>query len=279
MKVIRTVDAFAAECRRMARPLGVVPTMGSLHEGHMALLRRARADCATVVATVFVNPTQFGPDDDLDTYPRSMDADLRALEDARVDIAFTPSVNEMYPAGFDTSVDVGCVGSRLEGEHRPTHFRGVATVVCKLLAMCRPDFAYFGQKDAQQNAVIRRLNADLNLGAEIVVVPTVRDSDGLALSSRNCYLQDAGRHAARVLYRSLCLAKSLHERGGRDAEAIRRGMRGLIESEPLAMLEYASIAEPWTLEELRVIDGPALVSLAVRIGKTRLIDNILLGSE
>ena len=276
MKVSKTIDEFGDEVRRAPRTLGLVPTMGFLHEGHMALVHRARAENSTLAVSVFVNPAQFGPHEDLATYPRDMDADLSKLEDAGVDFVLAPSTDEVYPKGFDTYVDVGRIAERLEGAARPGHFRGVATVVCKLLAIARPDKAYFGQKDAQQSLVVERLNADLNLGTEIVVVPTVREPDGLALSSRNAYLVPEERKAATVLYRSLLLASDL---GSTDAEETRTRMRALIESEPLAQVDYVSVADASTLEELDRISGAALVSLAVRIGKVRLIDNVLLGAD
>ena len=276
MRVIATASEFRETQDRTSRPLGLVPTMGFLHEGHMALVRRARSDNACVAVSIFVNPAQFGPSEDYSTYPRDLESDLSKLEQAGVDLAFVPSTEEMYPEGFDTYIDVGDIAGRLEGEFRPGHFKGVATVVCKLLSIVRPDRAYFGQKDAQQCLVVGRLNTALNLGAEIVIVPTVRETDGLALSSRNTRLGPEERTAALVLYRSLCLAKSLWEGGMRDAEEVRRKMRALIATEPLARPDYVSIASAHTLEELEMIERPALVSLAVRIGSTRLIDNVTL---
>jgi pantoate--beta-alanine ligase len=278
MKVIHTIDGLGDELGRVERPLGLVPTMGAYHQGHMELVRRARSESTTLVVSIFVNPTQFGPREDYSSYPRDSDADLSELERAKVDLVFAPSVDEMYPEGFDTFVDVGRIADRLEGVARPNHFRGVATVVCKLLAIVHPDRAYFGQKDAQQCLVVRRLNADLDLGADIVVVPTVREADGLALSSRNRYLGPEERRAATVLYRSLRLARDMWERGASDAEEIRRHVRAHIEDEPHAQIDYVSVADAANLEELDVISGPALVSLAVRIGKARLIDNIVLES-
>ena len=277
MKVYYTVDSFRDEIHGAKRPLGLVPTMGALHEGHMALVRRARAENDTLAVSIFVNPTQFGPIEDYSLYPRDIDSDLSKLESAGVDMVFAPSMKEMYQEGFDTYVDVGRVAERLEGRSRPGHFRGVATVVCKLLTIAGPDRAYFGQKDAQQCLVVKRLNADLNLGAEIVVVPITREADGLALSSRNVYLGPEERTAARVLYRALRMAREMWERGTSDAGEIRRRMRELIGSEPLAQIDYVSVADAATLDELEDISGPALVSLAVRIGKTRLIDNTTLG--
>ena len=276
MKVTETVAEFREICQRASRPLGLVPTMGFLHDGHMALVHCARAENTIVAVSIFVNPTQFEPNGDFSAYPRDLDSDLSKLEEAGVDVVFVPSVEEMYPVGFDTSVDVGSVADRLEGKFRPGHFRGVATVVWKLLSIARPDRAYFGQKDAQQCLVVKRLNVDLNLGTEIVVVHTVREADGLAISSRNVYLTPQERKAALVLSISLCLAKDLWARGTRDAEEVGRQMRALIEKEPLAQIDYVSVADAETLEELASVDGPTLVSLAVRIGKIRLIDNLLL---
>ena len=250
--------------------------MGALHAGHRSLLERACSDNSTLAATIFVNPTQFGPSEDFSEYPRDPERDLAMMEETGVDLLFAPSADEMYPEEFDTSIDVGRIAKRLEGKHRPGHFLGVATVVCKLLTIARPDRAYFGQKDAQQGLVIKRLNADLNLGAEIVVCPTVREDDGLALSSRNKYLSLLEREAATVLFCSLKLAEDL---GTSDASEIRRRMRDLIGDEPLAIVDYVSVADGETLEELDVVDRPALVSVAVNIGETRLIDNILIHSD
>jgi len=276
MQLIETVSEFRVAERSAARPLGLVPTMGYLHEGHMSLARRARADNATVSASIFVNPTQFAPNEDLAAYPRDMDGDLAKLEEAGVDLVFAPAPQEVYPAGFDTRVDVGEIAAKLEGASRPDHFRGVATVVCKLLTIVRPDKVYFGQKDAQQCLVIKRLNADLNLGAEVVVIPTIRDSDGLALSSRNAYLRDGDRESALTLSRSLNLAREMHQSEILNAKKISGQMRNLIESEPRTSVDYISISDAETLDELDIIDRPALVSLAVRIGDVRLIDNTLL---
>ena len=276
MKVVETVAGFRRACQEASRPLGLVPTMGALHGGHMALVDRCRAENSAAAATIFVNPAQFGPEEDLATYPRDTESDLATLRGAGVDLVFAPPVEEMYPEGFATSVDVGHLGSRLEGASRPGHFQGVATVVCKLLSVARPDRAYFGQKDAQQCLVVRRLNADLDLGAEIVVTPTVREPDGLAISSRNVTLAPPERKAATVLYRSLCLARRLWREGTADAEEVRQRMCHLIESEPAATVDYVSLADAETLEELDTIEGACLVSLAVRIGPVRLIDNITL---
>ncbi len=279
MRVIHTIREFRQAARAAPRPLGLVPTMGYLHEGHLSLARRARAECATAVATIFVNPTQFAPNEDLASYPRDGAGDLDKLRRERVDLTFAPSVDEMYPRGFDTSVDVGEIARRLEGEHRPSHFAGVATVVCKLLSIVRPDRVYFGQKDAQQCLVIKRLNADLDLGAEVVALPTVRDADGLALSSRNAYLSADGRRSALALSRALRLAEALYADGARDAGFIRRRMARLLANEPSLSVDYVSVADATTLEELERIDRPALASLAARVEGVRLIDNVELGGR
>ena len=277
MKVVETVDGVRKLRRDLPGPVGLVPTMGSLHRGHMALVGRARGENDTVVASIFVNPTQFHDEGDVSAYPVDLESDLSKLREAGVDLVFAPPVEEIYPAGFDTRVEVGRLAERLEGKFRPGHFRGVATVVCKLLAIVRPDSAYFGRKDVQQSLVVERLNQDLNLGAEIVVVPTVREADGLACSSRNVHLGPDEREAALVLYRSLCLARDQWRSGTRDAERVRARMVALIGAEPLARIDYVSVADQDTLEELDHLESSALVSLAVWIGKTRLIDNTVLG--
>ena len=276
MRIIETVAEFREAERSVSRPLGLVPTMGYLHEGHLSLVRQARADNETAVASIFVNPTQFGPAEDLSTYPRDMEGDLRKLRAEGVDLVFAPSADEIYPDGFDTTIDVGDIGARLEGAHRPGHFLGVATVVCKLLTIVRPDNVYFGQKDAQQCLVIRRLSADLNLAAAVVVMPTVRDADGLALSSRNAYLSPADREAALSPYRALRLAETLYSGGVRDADAIRGQMLNLLNTVPTASVDYVSVADAETLIEQNSIQDPVLVSLAVRVGGVRLIDNVVL---
>ena len=260
------------------RPLGLVPTMGALHEGHLALVRRAREDNATVAASIFVNPTQFGPQEDLSTYPRDMDRDLSLLEAEGVDLVYAPTPEEVYPPGYDTWIEPGALAERLEGAARPGHFRGVATVVAKLFNVISPDRAYFGQKDGQQLAVIRQLVRDLDMGVEIVAVPTVRDADGLALSSRNAYLTPEQRAAAPVIYRALSEAERRRKQGETDAEGLRKAVRAVLESEPLLEgIDYVSVADAITLEELERVDGPAMISTGVRLGKTRLIDNVVLG--
>ncbi len=277
MKVARTIAEMRQARLALAGSIGFVPTMGYLHEGHLALVRRARVENDAVVASIFVNPTQFGPQEDYERYPRDEERDLALLRNEGVDIVFIPAAQEMYPPGFTTWAEVpGPLTERLEGAARPGHFRGVATVVLKLLNIVQPHRAYFGQKDAQQLRVIQRLVADLNLPVEIIACPTVREPDGLAMSSRNIYLSPEERRAAAVLWRALCRAQELFRQGQRDAEALRRAMAQVIDQEPLARADYISVADAETLEELATIDRPALASLAVRIGGTRLIDNITL---
>lgn len=276
MKVISTVAEFKEERRRITGTVGFVPTMGYLHEGHVFLARRAKAENDVSVVSIFVNPTQFGPKEDFARYPRDPDRDLAMLEKERTDLVLLPPVEEIYPPGASTWVEVENVTKTLEGAARPGHFRGVATVVAKLFNIVEPTKAYFGQKDAQQVVVIRKMVTDLNMNLEVVVVPTQREPDGLAMSSRNVYLNPEERQAAVVLWRSMNLAKGLWQKGERDAEKIRNEMVALIKKEPLARIDYVSIADPRTLEELSHIKGPSLVSMAVYIGKTRLIDNTTL---
>ncbi len=277
------VAATVAECvrlrRTMAGDVGFVPTMGYLHEGHLALVRAARQQNAHVVVSIFVNPTQFGPNEDFERYPRDEARDLALLRDERIDAVFMPSLEEMYPDGASTFVDVAGLSEQLEGAHRPGHFRGVATVVAKLFNIVQPQRAYFGRKDAQQLVVVRKLVRDLRFAVEIVPVPIVREPDGLALSSRNAYLSPAEREAALVLSRALRKAEALFVAGERDAERLRAAMRELIAREPLAQVDYVSVADAETLQELDRIEGAALASLAVRIGATRLIDNVTLGED
>ena len=278
MQVIRTAREMAAACRDATRPLGLVPTMGALHEGHLSLVRQARGENETLAATIFVNPTQFGATEDLSAYPRPLEDDLAALLGEHADLVYVPPVEEVYPQGFDTWVDIPRLGDRLEGAHRPGHFRGVATVVAKLFGLIRPDRAYFGQKDGQQTVVIRRLAMDLDLGVDVVVAPTVREPDGLALSSRNVYLSEEERTAAPVVYRALFEARRLWEDGVRDADMLRSEARRVLDAEPrVARIDYVSVADVETLEELDTVDGRAMVSVAVQIGRPRLIDNIVLG--
>jgi pantoate--beta-alanine ligase len=276
MQIAKTIAEMKALRMKSLGSVGFVPTMGYLHDGHLALVKQARDDNSVVIASIFVNPTQFGPTEDFKTYPRDTERDLAMLRKERTDIVFMPSAEEMYPEGFNSWVEVEKVTNRLEGSCRPGHFKGVATVVAKLFNIVEPTKAYFGQKDAQQALVIKKMVADLNMNLEVIVAPTVRESDGLAMSSRNVNLNPQERQAATVLFKALTLARNLWGKGERNAETIRQEMTSLISKEPLAKIEYVSIADAETLEELTEIDKPALASLAVRIGKTRLIDNMLL---
>lgn len=277
MQVINTIAEMRKLRRQLSEPVGFVPTMGYFHEGHLSLVRQARKENPTVVVSIFVNPTQFGPGEDFQDYPRDLNHDLELLEREKVDIVFVPSEEEMYPRDFNSWVDVEKVTERLEGASRSGHFRGVATICAKLFNIIQPTRAYFGQKDAQQAIVIKKMVADLNMNLEIVVVPTVRESNGLAMSSRNTYLNPEERQAATVLFKALSLARELWQGGEKDADKIRHQMTSLIQKEPLAKIDYVSIADAETMEELKKIDRPAIVFLAVRIGKTRLIDNVILG--
>jgi pantoate--beta-alanine ligase len=274
MHVVRTIAELRALRRRLSGRVGFVPTMGYLHEGHLALVRQARRENSAVIVSIYVNPSQFSPGEDFGGYPRDLDRDLELLRKEGTDIVFAPPDDEMYPPVFSSWVDVEKITERLEGASRPGHFRGVATIVAKLFNIVQPTKAYFGQKDAQQVVVIKRMAADLNMELEIVTVPTVRESDGLAMSSRNTYLSPEERQAASILFKALALAQRLTRGGEQDAEKIRDQMTALIQREPLACLDYVSIADAETLEELDMLHRPAVASLAVRIGKTRLIDNI-----
>ena len=276
MKVLTTIAEFKKARRSIDSTVGFVPTMGYLHEGHLVLVRRAKAENEVAVASIFVNPTQFGPKEDFARYPRDPERDLDLLKKEETDLVFMPSAGEMYPEGCSTWVDVLKVTERLEGASRPGHFRGVATVVAKLFNIVEPTRAYFGQKDAQQVVVVRKMVADLNMNLEVVVVPTHREPDGLAMSSRNVYLNPQERQSALVVWKSLNLAQQLWSQGERKAEILRQQMADLIRKEPLARIDYISIANPEMLEELTEIKQPALVSLSVYVGKTRLIDNITL---
>ncbi len=280
MKTILSIEDLRSERRLLSDPLGFVPTMGYLHEGHLSLVRSAREHCASVVVSIFVNPSQFGPQEDLSRYPRDLPRDLALLEAAGVDLVWTPTAEMMYPPGFQTWVSVDEVSAPLEGSMRPGHFRGVATVVAKLFNAVQPTKAYFGQKDAQQAAVIRRMVADLNFNLEIVVCPIQREPDGLALSSRNVYLDQEQRMAAVVLSRALRAAEAEFDRSERRADRLRAIMTETIQAEPLAEMQYVSCADPLSMQEIEgLISDQALLSMAVFIGKTRLIDNLVLGGK
>ena len=279
MQVITTRAEMMALCRAVERPLGLVPTMGALHDGHLSLTRQARADNATMAASIFVNPTQFGADEDFSTYPRSFERDLELLAAQGADLVFAPPPSEVYPDGFDTWIEPGAVAEGMEGAARPGHFRGVATVVAKLFTIVRPDRAYFGQKDGQQVAVIRKMTADLNLGVDVVTMPTVREPDGLALSSRNAYLTPGQRAAAPVVYRTLRAAQSLWQAGERNAAPLQAAALSILQAEPLvSAVDYVSIVDADTMAP---VNGESdaqrvMVATAVRLGTVRLIDNVVL---
>ncbi len=283
MRVLQTIEEFRADKAALPGSWGLVPTMGYLHAGHLSLVRRARQENEFVAVSIFVNPTQFGPNEDLTAYPRDLDRDLSLLEPLGVDLVFNPAPEVMYPPNYQTYVTVEEVTKYLEGASRPGHFRGVATVVAKLFNIVGAGRAYFGQKDAQQTIVIKRMVRDLNMPIDIVICPTQREADGLAMSSRNTYLDAEQRRAAPVLYRALCAAKEAFDRGERDGDRLRAIMREIIEAEPLAKLDYVSAANATTLQELGIPspqlstdnEEEVLLSMAVRVGKPRLIDNFL----
>lgn len=277
MNVVESIDALRMARSQIDGTVGLVPTMGALHAGHLALVKQAKAENDAVIVTIFVNPTQFGANEDLSKYPRDIPRDLELLRGAGVDLVFTPTPEMVYPKGFQTWITVEEVSQGLEGERRPGHFKGVATVVAKLFNLTQPDHAFFGQKDAQQVAVIKAMTRDLNFPIQIRVCPTVREADGLAMSSRNVYLTPDQRHAASVIRRSLLAADSAYEAGEREAGRIRVVIEDSIRSEPLAEIDYISIADATTLKEIVThSDGPILVSLVVKMGHTRLLDNMLL---
>jgi pantoate--beta-alanine ligase len=277
LKVVASLAELRTARAALRDPLGLVPTMGFLHEGHLSLVRQARADCASVAVSIFVNPTQFGPQEDLAAYPRDLERDLTMLREAQVDLVWTPAPAEVYPPSFQTYIQVEELSRPLEGARRPGHFRGVATVVAKLFNAFLPQKAYFGQKDAQQVAVVRRMATDLNFPVDVVVCPTVREPDGLAMSSRNFYLTPAERKAATVLYRALETARAAFLDGEREAGKLRTAMSEVLAAEPLARPVYVSAADPETLAELEGRANRALLSMAVVIGKTVLIDNVVVG--
>jgi pantoate--beta-alanine ligase len=280
MEIIRTIS-WMKETVRQARAenhvVGFIPTMGALHEGHLSLIRRAKADCSRVYASIFLNPAQFGPNEDLSKYPRTFEHDAEQLNNAGVDVLFAPDAKEIYPAGFRSYVNVDGLSERLEGKSRPGHFRGVATVVLKLFEIVQPRFAYFGRKDAQQVRILQQMATDLNLNVEIVVCPIVREPDGLALSSRNTYLNVEERRAATVLHRALDEARRELNAGSRDALQLQTTIRRVLSNEPLARVDYVNIVDAETFEPVAsVYPRPVYALLAVFIGKTRLIDNLLI---
>jgi pantoate--beta-alanine ligase len=281
MKILRTVSElrqWSRACRcGGAGAIGLVPTMGALHAGHASLIRAARGGCRHVAVTLFVNPTQFGPNEDFSRYPRSFEADCAAAEREGADVLFAPSVEELYPAGATTFVDVEGLSGRLDGKSRPGHFRGVATVVTKLFVAAEADLAFFGQKDAAQVSVLRRMTADLRLGTEIVVCPIVRDADGLALSSRNAYLSPAERAQALTLSRAVRRVEELFARGERGRDALEAAARDVFAAEPAVRIDYIALVEWATLEPVETAGRDTLFAVAAYVGSTRLIDNAILG--
>jgi len=277
IRVVRTRAELRAALGAAPRPVGLVPTMGWLHAGHRALIERARAENATTVVSIFVNPKQFGDPADLERYPRNEARDVEISAEAGADLVWAPSVEDVYPPGFDTTVHAGAIAEPLEGAARPGHFDGVATVVSILFNVVGAERAYFGQKDAQQLLVIRHMARDLAISTEVIAHPTVREPDGLALSSRNVHLAPEERAAAPVVRRALLAARRAWDAGERSGDALRQSMLDVLATEPLASPEYVSVADTGTLTELDRLDGPALLSMAVRFGSTRLIDNELLG--
>jgi pantoate--beta-alanine ligase len=266
---------FARKQREENRIVGLVPTMGALHPGHLSLIRQARQQCSTVVASIFVNPTQFGPSEDFAKYPRTLSSDTEKLENAGVQCLFLPEAKEIYPQNYSTFVNVEGLSDRLEGRSRPGHFRGVSTVVMKLLQIVQPQFAYFGRKDAQQAAIISRMATDLHLDAEILVCPIEREPDGLAMSSRNVYLNASDRQSATVLHRALQTAQLLLQKSTRDAGALRFAMQGVLKEESRAKVDYAEIVDAQTFEPLTPINRKAYILIAAKFGETRLLDNML----
>jgi pantoate--beta-alanine ligase len=282
METIHTIEwmkQIAHAARASDRLLGLVPTMGALHEGHFSLIRAAKRECSPVVVSIFVNPTQFGPSEDFSKYPRRMEDDRAAIEKLDVDYLFAPTAQEMYPQGFRTSVTVEGWSDRLEGRSRPGHFRGVTTVVLKLFEIVQPRRAYFGRKDAQQARIIRRMATDLNLDAEVIVRPILRETDGLALSSRNVYLQGDDRRAATVLSRSLTAVRDQVNKGERDVARLLSALRQVLGAEPRVALDYAEIVDAETLEPVVALRGACYVLIAAKLGGTRLIDNALIEQD
>jgi pantoate--beta-alanine ligase len=284
MEIINRRQRMSSVARKVRRDqdqtIGLVPTMGALHEGHLSLVREARRMCDVVVVSVFVNPTQFAPGEDFDRYPRDLTRDTALLTDYNVDYIFAPAPEEIYPKGFATYVTVDGLSDQLEGASRPGHFRGVATVVTILLNIIRPDFAFFGQKDAQQSLIVKRLVRDLAFDTEVVVLPTVREQSGLAISSRNTYLNAEEQQAAAILYRALARAEAAHAEGERNGARLAAVVRATVETEPRARIDYIGVMDADTMEKLdKLDDRPVLVALAVHFGKTRLIDNVVLNRK
>ena len=282
MRLIKEISQMRDYSKKIkgTRVIGFVPTMGSLHEGHLSLIRKARQQCEEVVISIFVNPTQFGKGGDYQRYPRDLSKDMKLSEKEGVDVIFAPFREEMYPQGYSTFVEIkGNLSSTLEGASRPGHFKGVATILTKLFNIINPDYSYFGEKDYQQALVVKKLAKELNLDTRILVLPTIREKDGLALSSRNSYLNKKERKAAAILYKALKRAKEWVGEGEKDSSALVSKMRDLIEKEPLARIDYVAVVDPKTLEKVEEVRGEVLALLAVSIGETRLIDNIKLADS
>lgn len=275
IKVIKTIKEMRKFRQSLSRSIGFVPTMGYLHAGHLSLVKLAKKENDYIIVSIFVNPKQFGPNEDFQKYPRDTDRDLRMLKKEKVDVVFLPDISELYPAGFETYISIEEITNRLEGAIRPGHFKGVATVVAKLFNIIQPARAYFGQKDAQQVVVIKKMATDLNIPVDLIIGKIVRETDGLALSSRNVYLNTKERKEATIIFKSLCLAQELVKKGERNSKKIKSEMEKLINTTS-GKIDYISIADKQSLDEVKQIDKEALVSLAVRFGKTRLIDNIFI---
>ena len=276
MKIIKSIPLMQSISNKAQKPVGLVPTMGSIHEGHIKLINASKKQNTTTIVTLFVNPTQFGQDEDFHTYPRNFQKDKKLLSDLGVDILFAPEASQMYPSEFQTSVINDQLSSVLEGEKRPEHFKGVSTIVSKLLNITKPDNAYFGQKDFQQLLIINKLNNDLNHGVQIISIPTVRENDGLALSSRNTYLNQSQRKAANKIYTSLNHAKSLYLNGEVNADSIIYAVKKYLLKESLIKIEYISIRDKFTFEDVSTVMPGSIILIAVSIGKTRLIDNLII---
>jgi len=277
IKKIKEMKSYTKEKKREGKTIGFVPTMGYLHQGHLSLIKKAKEDCEVVVVSIFVNPTQFGRGEDYERYPRNLERDRKLCQEEGVDVIFTPDVKEIYPQGCSTFIEVeGRISSILEGASRPGHFRGVTTVLAKLFHIISPDYSYFGEKDYQQALIVKKMVKDLNFNLQIFVLPTAREEDGLAVSSRNSYLNKEERREAGILYRSLISAKEKIRRGERDSHYLISFMKNLIEKEPLAEIDYIAVVNPKTLEEVKKINEEVFLVLAVNIGKTRLIDNMKL---
>ena len=278
MQIVHSIDKFRDKCSSLSRTLGLVPTMGAIHDGHLALIKQAYLENESVVATIFVNPKQFSENEDFNDYPRPIESDLKSLENENVDLVFVPSTNEIYPSDHSTHVTVGKIAEILEGKSRPNHFQGVSTIVTKLISVSRPDNTYFGQKDAQQCAIVRKINSELNLGTNIRIVPTVREKDGLAISSRNIYLNKKERSASTVLFKSLEKGRRLKGNGPTEIDALITCIRESIVSEPLAEIDYISVVDPNTLNNFSDPTDQSkqlLALVAVKIGNIRLIDNMI----